>query len=70
MENQVTASSKKWYKSKVLWFNVLVAIGTAVEASLSLVQGYFDPRVFLAVIGITSGVNVVLRFMTTTGVTK
>ena len=61
---------KKWYKSKTLWFNVAVAIGAAVEASLTLVQGYFDPRVFLALIGITAGVNVVLRFLTTTGVYK
>ena len=61
---------KKWYKSKTLWFNVAVAIGAAVETSLSLVQGYFDPRFFLALIGLTSGVNVVLRFMTTTAVTK
>jgi len=61
---------KKWYKSKVLWFNVVVAIGAAVETSLTLVQGYFDPRVFLALIGLTAGVNVVLRFMTTTGVSK
>ena len=61
---------KKWYKSKTLWFNVAVAIGTAVEASLTLVQGYFDPRVFLALIGLTAGVNVVLRFLTTTGISK
>ena len=61
---------KKWYKSKTLWFNVAVAIGAAVEASLTLVQGYFDPRVFLALIGITAGINVVLRFLTTTGVSK
>jgi hypothetical protein len=61
---------KKWYKSRVLWFNVAVAIGAAVESSLSMIQGYFDPRVFLALIGLTAGVNVVLRFMTTTSVTK
>jgi hypothetical protein len=61
---------KKWYKSKVLWFNVAVAIGAAIEASLTLVQGYFDPRVFLAIIGLTAGVNVVLRFLTTSGVSK
>ena len=61
---------KKWYKSKVLWFNVAVAIGAAVEASLTLVQGYFDPRVFLGIIGLTAGINVVLRFLTTSGVTK
>jgi hypothetical protein len=61
---------KKWYKSKVLWFNVDVAIGSAIETSLTLVQGYFDPRVFLGIIGLTAGVNVVLRFLTTTGVSK
>lgn len=61
---------KKWYKSRTLWFNVAVAIGAAVEASLSLIEGYFDPRIFLALIGITAGVNVILRFLTTTGVSK
>ena len=61
---------KKWYKSRTLWFNVAVAVGAAVESSLSMIQGYFDPRVFLALIGLTAGVNVVLRFMTTTSVTK
>jgi len=61
---------KKWYKSKTLWFNILVAMGAAIETSLTLIQGYFDPRVFLALIGLTAGVNVVLRFLTTTGVSK
>ena len=61
---------KKWYKSKTLWFNVAVAMGAAVEASLTLVQGYFDPRVFLALIGLVAGINVVLRFLTTTGISK
>lgn len=61
---------KKWYKSKTLWFNILVAMGTAIEASLTLIQGYFDPRVFLGLIGLTAGVNVMLRFITTTGVSK
>ncbi len=63
-------STKKWYQSKVLWFNVLIAVGTALEASLSLIQGYFDPRVFLAIIALTSGVNVVLRFATSQGLGK
>lgn len=61
---------KKWYKSKTLWFNVAVGIGTAVEVSLHLVEGYFDPRVFLAIIGATAGVNVVLRFISTEGLEK
>ena len=61
---------KKWYKSKVLWFNVAVAIGAAIEASLTLIQGYFDPRIFLGIMGLTAGINVILRFLTTTAVTK
>lgn len=61
---------KKWYKSKTLWFNVAVGIGTAVEVSLHLIEGYFDPRVFLAIIGATAGVNVVLRFISTEGLEK
>ncbi len=70
MANQPTVSSKPWYKSKIVLFNILVAMGAAVEASLSLIQGYFDPRVFLFIIALTSGVNVVLRFITTSAVTK
>ena len=70
MANQPTVSSKPWYKSKIVLFNILVAMGAAVEASLSLVQGYFDPRVFLFLIALTSGINVVLRFITTSAVTK
>jgi hypothetical protein len=59
------ATQKKWWKSKTLWFNVLVAIGTAVEASLSVIQGHFDSRVYLGIVGLIAGVNVVLRFIST-----
>lgn len=61
---------KKWYKSKTLWFNVAVAIGAAIESSFTLVQSYFDARVFLVLIGLMAGINVILRFLTTTGVSK
>lgn len=62
--------TKPWYKSKTVWFNILVAVGTALEASLSVIQGYFDPRVYFALIGAVAGVNVVLRFISTTELTK
>lgn len=64
------STKKPWYKSKIVLFNILVAMGAALEASLSLIQGYFDPRVFLAIIALTSGVNVVLRFITSQGLGK
>ena len=73
MANQPTASSKPWYKSKTLWFNfgtIASAIGIAIEASLTLVQGYFDPRVFLGLIAFVAGVNAVLRIISSTGLTK
>lgn len=63
-------NTKKWWRSKTLWFNVLVAIGTAVEASLSIIQGEFDPKVYLAIVGFVSGINVVLRFISTQGLSK
>ena len=70
MEKQATRSTKKWWKSRVLWFNVLVAMGAAAEASIGIIQGYFEPWVYFALIGAIAGVNVVLRFITTTVVTK
>ena len=61
---------KPWYKSKVLWFNVAVGVGTAIEASLSVIQGTMDPRFYLAVTGIVAGVNIILRFVSTQGIGK
>jgi hypothetical protein len=61
---------KPWWRSKTLWFNVLVAIGTAVEAYISVLQYNFDPRVYLMIVGAVAGVNVVLRFISTQGLTK
>lgn len=70
MRRRSTAASKKWYKSKTLWFNVAVGVGSAIEISLHLVEGYFDPRFFLAIIGLTAGINVVLRFLSDQGLDK
>lgn len=70
MAEQLTQNTKPWYKSKTIWFNIFVAVGTAVEASLSLIEGYFDPRVFLAIIAGVAGVNAVLRIISSQGITK
>lgn len=55
---------KKWYKSKTLWFNVIVAIGAAAEASLNVIEPYFDPRFFYGLLVLVPAINVVLRFAT------
>jgi hypothetical protein len=61
---------KKWYKSKMLWFNFIIGVGAAIEASLSIIQGYFDPRIYLALIALVSGVNMALRFISSSQLTK
>lgn len=62
--------NKKWWKSKTLWFNVLVAIGAAFEAALSVIESYFDPRMYFVIIGLIAGVNVILRFVSNQGIEK
>jgi len=61
---------KKWYQSKTVWFNVLVAMGAAVEVSLNIVQGYFDPKIYFGLVVLIAGVNVVLRCISATAITK
>lgn len=70
MANQPTALSKPWYKSKLVWFNVLVAVGTAAEASLHIIADNFSPNVYFGLILAVTAVNVVLRFATATSITK
>jgi hypothetical protein len=61
---------KKWYQSKTVWFNVLIAMGAAVEASLNIVEGYFDPKIYFGLVVLIAGVNVVLRCISTSAITK
>lgn len=61
---------KKWYQSKTVWFNILIAMGAAVEASLNIVEGYFDPKIYFGLVVLIAGVNVVLRCISTTAITK
>jgi len=62
--------SKHWWRSKTVWFNVAVGVGTAIEMSLSVIQGEFDPKVYLALVCLVAGVNVVLRVISNQELTK
>ena len=55
---------KKWYRSKTLWLNALLAAGTVIEAHLGLIQSYMGPTYYLAVIGAAAAANAVLRVLT------
>lgn len=70
MEKQPTQSTKPWYKSKLVWFNTLVAIGTAVEASLHIIADKFPSEVYFGLVVAVAGINVLLRFATNAGIEK
>jgi len=61
---------KKWYTSKLLWFNFLVGIAAACEASFSIIEGYFEPKIYFGLICLISGINMVLRFITSAKLIK
>lgn len=61
---------KKWWKSKVLWFNVLVTVGTAAENSLHIIADRFTPEGYFSLIVIIAAVNVILRMATNTGIER
>lgn len=56
---------KKWWKSKVLWLNVLLAAGTVAEANLGLVRDLFGSVTYLSIISFAAAANAFLRFVTT-----
>ena len=56
---------KKWYRSKTLWLNVLLAAGTVAEANLGLVRDFFGPVAYLSILSFAAAANAFLRFVTT-----
>ena len=56
---------KKWWKSKVLWLNVLLAAGTVAEANIGFLRETLGPGSYLGVISFAAACNAFLRFVTT-----
>ena len=64
------AKMKKWYRSKTLWFNALMAGLAAAEASVNLLEPVAGDRAFAA-IAITLAVgNAILRVISNQGISK
>lgn len=55
---------KKWWKSKTLWLNALLAAGTVAEANLGLVRDYFGSVAYLSILSFAAASNAVLRVVT------
>lgn len=61
---------KKWWKSKTIWLNALVAILAAAADSITLLQPILPENFFPIVAFGLPLVNVLLRVITTQGVSK
>jgi len=59
---------KPWYKSRTLWFNVIVAGLAAMEASAGLLQPYISGNVYGYGLTLLTVGNAMLRIVTTQGV--
>ena len=62
-------NQKVWYRSKVLWFNVLVALLATAEVSLRVVQDYLPGNVFAWLTFVLTVGNAALRVITRQGLT-
>lgn len=62
--------TKPWWQSRTLWFNLLAAIGTALEVSGGYLQTIVGTEAY-PMIALTLAVgNSVLRVITTMGLSK
>lgn len=59
-------TSKPWWKSKTLWFNVLVLMLTAAESQLNLLKGALPGGLFTWVAFGLPVINAALRLISTT----
>lgn len=54
----------KWFKSRTLWFNTIVAVLGIIELNFSVLQSYLGDHYGLAFM-IIAVINVILRTITT-----
>lgn len=63
-------NSKKWHRSKTLWFNFAVAMLGVAEANLHLLESVMGPSVYqVLTFSLVMG-NAALRFITTDAIKR
>ncbi len=65
----VTPPTKPWYKSRTIWFNVIVAILIALETALHIVQPFIPGNIYAWSLLLLIIVNAGLRIITSQGLT-
>lgn len=67
MNEAIITEKKPWYKSKVIWFNIVVAALAAAEASAAMIQPFVKGNVYgYGLLLLTVG-NAALRIITSQG---
>lgn len=66
----MSAQSKPWYKSKTIIFNVIMAVAGALSESSEAVKQAFPGGMTDRIMAITFVGNIILRAITTGGITK
>ena len=67
LKNLIITEKKPWYKSKTIWFNIIVAMLAALEASSAMIQPFVQGSVYgYGLLILTIG-NAGLRIITTQG---
>lgn len=64
------ATSKPWYKSKTLIFNIVMTALLALEASLGQLSALIPANVYAVLATALAVGNAVLRVISTTAITK
>lgn len=64
------ATSKPWYKSKTLVFNIVMTALLALEASLGQLSALIPANVYAVLATALAVGNAVLRVISTTAITK
>ena len=61
---------KKWYKSRTLWFNLVVTSLVALEASFNMLQSVLPANWYAILYVLLAVGNAVLRVISTATLTK
>lgn len=61
---------KKWYQSKTIWFNLIMASLIGIEASFSYFQGILDHQVYAILATVLAVGNGILRVISTAKLIK
>lgn len=61
---------KPFWKSKTLWFNVLVALLATVESQVEMLKPFLGAEGYAALVLLVPAINVGLRLISTAALTK